>query len=131
MPEYLTDEWLAAFDAALGAASGLRALAPISIEQQVGGVRYRVWIDAAGGHARRTQSNDSPADLRIVTDYPTAVAIATGVQNAQIALATGRLRLGGDIDTLTRHADAVTALDDIAAALRQDTTYGDLSDASP
>ena len=64
-----------------------------------------------------------PADVRLTTDYDTATAIALGKENAQSALAQGRLRLGGDIDTLVRGAAALTALDDATAALRAATTY--------
>jgi len=61
--------------------------------------------------------------VRLTTDYPTAVAIARGRENAQIALARGRLRLGGDVDALVKRADALGALDDATAALRAATTY--------
>src|SRR5258708_28649980 len=64
-----------------------------------------------------------PPDVRLTTDYPTAVAIALGKENAQIALARGRLRLGGDIETLVRRADTLAALDDATARLRAATTY--------
>ncbi len=43
----------------------------------------------------------------------------------QTALARGRLQLGGNIEVLTRHADALAALDDATAELRARTTYGD------
>ena len=133
MPEYLSDAWLDALDDALQASASVAAVAPLVIEQVVrevpghGEVRYRVWIDARGGHAAPTAARDghgTPPDIRLSTDYGTATAIARGNENAQTALARGRLQLGGTLDVLSRHADALAALDDATAALRATTTYG-------
>jgi hypothetical protein len=133
VPDFLSSPWLHELDRAVRASTGVCALAPIVIEQVVndvpgrGEVCYRFQIDAAG--ARVTVAPFALAgappqpDVRLTTDYPTAVAIARGTENAQIALSRGRLRLGGDIDTLVRRADALTALGDATAALRATTTY--------
>ena len=105
----------------------MRALGPLVIEQVVTGVpgrgevRYFAWFDGERGHAATLGSR--PADVVLRTDYTTAAAIAQGRENAQRALAAGRLRLGGEIDALTRNADALAALDDATAALRAATTY--------
>ena len=128
MPEYLSEMWLDELDRAVRASVSVSALAPIVIEQVVhdvpgrGEVRYRFRVDRDG--ARVTEGDaPEPPDVRLTTDYPTAVAIALGKENAQIALARGRLRLGGDVDTLVRRADALGALDDATAGLRAATTY--------
>jgi hypothetical protein len=124
VPEYLSDAWLSAFDDALGQ---VRALGPLVIEQVVtgvpgrGDVRYVVWFDEQGGHAGH--GNARPADVVLRTDYSTAVAIAQGRENAQGALATGRLRLGGEVEALIRNADALAALDDAAAGVRAATSF--------
>ncbi len=134
MPEYLSDAWVDALDEALQAAPSIKALALLTIEQVVrdvpgrGEVRYRVWVDAHGGHARRSAAADGPPDLRLSADYATASAIARGTGNAQTALARGRLQLGGNIDVLTRHGDALAALNDATAELRAATIYGDGGD---
>ncbi len=105
-----------------------RPLAPVVIEQVVravpgrGEVRYHFRVDAGGACVVEGAPPD-PADVRLTTDYDTATAIALGKENAQSALAQGRLRLGGDIDTLVRGAAALAALDDATAALRAATTY--------
>jgi hypothetical protein len=133
VPEYLSDAWVDALDDALQASASVAAVAPLVIEQVVrevpghGEVRYRVWIDARGGHAdlpAARDEHDTPPDIRLSTDYATAAAIARGDENAQTALARGRLQLGGTLDVLSRHADALAALDDATAALRATTTYG-------
>ncbi len=140
MPEYLSDAWVAALDGALQASASVAAVAPLVIEQVVrdvpghGEVRYRVWIDARGGHAGPTatgDARDAPPDIRLSTDYGTATAIARGSENAQTALARGRLQLGGTVDVLSRHADALAALGDATAELRATTTYGAGADESP
>jgi hypothetical protein len=137
VPEYLSDAWVDALDDALQASVPMKALAPLTIEQVVrdvpgrGEVRYRVWIDADGGHAGSSGPNDAPPDVRLSTDYATASGIARGIQNAQSALARGRLQLGGNIDVLTRHAEALATLDDATVDLRAATTYGDGDRESP
>jgi hypothetical protein len=140
VPEYLSDAWVDALDDALQASASVTAVGPLVIEQVVRGVpergevRYRVWVDAKGGHAGRIAAGegpDMPADIRLSTDYGTATAIARGRENAQTALARGRLQLGGIVDVLTRHADALAALDDATAKLRAATTYGDGPGESP
>ena len=139
VPEFLSDEWMSAFDRALRRSDAVRALAPLVIEHVVravpgrGDVRYRVWINGDGGHAGVTPSSPDAAvpDLRFTTEYATAVAIACGRDSAQRALASGRLQLGGRIDTLARHASALTALDDVARDVRAATTYGDTAPEPP
>ena len=128
VPEFLSEIWLRDLDAAVRASATVAVLAPMEIEQVVSGVpgrgevRYRIRIDPEGARVT-TEAADEPPDLRLSTDYDTAVAIASGRENAQIALARGRLRLGGDIEVLVRRAGALGALDDATAALRADTTY--------
>jgi hypothetical protein len=128
VPEFLSERWLRELDDAVRGSASASALAPIVIEQVVSGVpgrgevRYRFRIDAVGARVTAGEAGDPP-DVRLSTDYDTAVAIALDRENAQIALARGRLRLGGDIDVLVRRAEALSALDDATAALRAATTY--------
>jgi len=133
---YLSDAWIDALDAALDASSAIRALAPLALEQVVegapwGDVRYRLTIDAPGAHARRARDDDPAPDLSFTTDYPTAVAIAQGRENAQSALAAGRLQIGGNVGVLTSRAELWGAIDDAAATVRAQTIYGDPRDAAP
>jgi hypothetical protein len=128
VPEFLSEIWLQELDRAVRAVVPVSVLAPIVIEQVVadvpgrGEVRYRFRVDGEGASVTEGDAAERP-DVRLTTDYDTAVAIAVGRENAQIALARGRLRFGGNIDTLVRSAEALGALDDATAALRDSTTY--------
>jgi SCP-2 sterol transfer family len=127
--EYLSDAWIAALDAAVRDAPQLRTTAPLVIESVVtevprrGEVRYRVAVDASGARARSVDAADPTPELRLTTDYVTAVAIARGTENAQTALARGRLRLGGDVNVLIAHAETLSKLDDLTASVRTATVY--------
>jgi SCP-2 sterol transfer family len=127
--EYLSDAWIDALDAAVRDAPPLRTTTPLVIESVVtevprrGEVRYRLAVDASGARARSGDAGDPPPELRLTTDYATAVAIAQGTENAQTALARGRLRLGGDVNVLIAHADTLSTLDDLTAGVRAETTY--------
>jgi hypothetical protein len=128
VPEFLSELWLRELDRAVRAAAGVSVAEPIVIEQVVrdvpgtGEVRYRFRVDDNGARVTDDDMSDAP-DVRLTTDYDTAVAIARGRENAQVALANGRLRFGGNIDTLVRSAAALGALDDATAMLRDSTTY--------
>ena len=110
----------------------MSALAPIVIEQVVptcrAGARSATGSGSTttGARVDRRAGADAgaAADVRLTTDYRTAVAIARGKENAQIALARGPAA------ARRRHrrrwydgADALAALDDATAALRAATTY--------
>jgi hypothetical protein len=128
VPAFLSDEWISSLDSAARDADA-SALSPLTLEQIVHGVpgrgevRYR--LVAADGHltVATADAGDAGADISFNTDYATAVALARGDENAQDALAGGRLRLGGDLVLLAARADALAALDDLFAALRAETTY--------
>ena len=133
--EYLSDEWVGALDAALRAARLPPDSGAIEIEQVVtsvpsrGEVRYRVRIDPAGSSARRSSPDDAPPDVAFHTDYPIAVAIATGATNAQRALAEGRLRLVGAVSSLAGVAGALGVLGDVTAELRARTTHAPVGES--
>jgi SCP-2 sterol transfer family protein len=60
-----------------------------------------------------------PADLRITTDWETAVAVARGELSTQRALMQGRLRVSGSPDRL----GAAARTDPVPAGVRQSTTF--------
>jgi SCP-2 sterol transfer family protein len=136
VPEFLSGSWLDEFDRALAAhpTQGLTDTAPLVLEQVVldvpgrGEVRYRIVAERGRLHVVVPTSEDPAPDVRFVTDYGTAVALARGLTNAQSALAEGKLRLGGDLSLLGRRAELFAALDDCGAELRASTTYADPAD---
>ena len=129
MADFLSDEWIAELALACRAAPlvGGSDAGRLVIEPVVRGVpargevRYRIAFDA--GACAVTAADGDPADVRLETDYVTAVALSRGTANAQAALADGRLRVSGDVKRLAAHAAALTRLDDLFAALRASTVY--------
>ena|SRR5947209_250240 len=131
MPRFLAPEWIAALDEAARAAAvppGLR----LTIQQIVsadadgahgGEVRYHLVVD--GGRLRVHPGEAAGADVTFVQTRAVAGALSRGELNAQQALAAGRLKLRGDIGRLAREGRALTALDDVFAAVREQTTYDD------
>ena len=138
--EFLTDEWIAALDAAAHAAprDGADDADLLAVEPVVrgvpgrGDVRYRVTCGTVvravtrlsdDGSADNGTADDPSADVRIETDYATAVALARGQLNAQTALADGLLRVSGDLARLAAHASALARLGDLFASVRATTTF--------
>ena len=128
MPEFLSDEWLAAFDRELRADPTIAdrfADSPIAIAQEVidGGSRrgYVVVLDGEGGRVER--DGTVPGDVTFVCDRDTAVALARGELNAQRALTSGRLKLRGDIDRLGAAAGALITLGDALGEVRAHTVF--------
>jgi hypothetical protein len=134
--EFLSDEWIAALADSCRDAATRRDPAPdvddaepLVVEPVVvevpgrGEVRYRISFDATSCTSVAA-AGDSPApDVRIETDYATAVALARGETNAQAALADGRLRVTGNVSRLAAYASALARLDDLFASVRVATTY--------
>lgn len=129
MPEFLSDEWIAALDAAL---SGLELPAQgmdcVVVEQVVRNApgrpderRFQLVIGPEGV-AVRAGAPDR-ADLRLHLDYGAACALARGETNAQRAIAEGCLRVEGDLARLGGRVRALGPVPDVFATLRADTTF--------
>ena len=135
MAEFLSDEWIAALadaGADLDGSAEVLVVEPVVIDVPGRGeVRYRVYFDARACAVERPGAAARPADVRLETDYVTAVALARGEMNAQAALAGGRLRVSGDVVRLAAHAGALARLDDVFAAVRASTTYPEALDRAP
>ena len=129
MLPYLSDEWLAAADAAVredDALAGTTADVVLVIEQTVcGGPRgdrtYHVALDR--GTVSIAPGPASGADITFATDWATAVAIAQGAESAQVAFMAGRLRLGGDARALLERSATLAELTDALGPLRADTDF--------
>jgi putative sterol carrier protein len=127
MPRFLTPEWIAALAAAAREAA-VPAGVRLTVQQIVTGddaggddVRYHLVLDE--GRLRVHPGEAPAADVTLVQTRDVAAALSRGELNAQQALEAGRLKLRGDIGRLAREGRALTAVEDVFAAVRAATTY--------
>ena len=150
MARYLSPEWVAAFDAALGAldlsdaveAAGAGSLAAadgtFSVAQLVTGVpggpdgtgpeeEVRVVLTVTGGRARLVldPGHAVPSTATIVLGYHDALSMARGELDPADALAAGRVRVRGDLAALVAGQDVLAA-----ASARLGAELGGLTDAA-
>jgi putative sterol carrier protein len=126
---FLTPEWLQLAADAAQAVPAPVDLVPgqrLVLAQEVHGtpagtVRYQLELDAAG--VRVSSAPDGGADVTFVCDYTTAAALAQGRTNAQAALMAGALQLRGDVERLSAARDALLALGDVFARVREATEF--------
>jgi SCP-2 sterol transfer family len=131
VPEFLSAEWVAALDRAArdsvelrGATVDLTATVQQVVPDAPGGtVSYHLTI--ARGEVRVTGGPTDTADLTLVTDYDVARAINDGTTTAQLALASGRLKIKGGMTAFVGHERALAAIGDIFGVVRAATTYAD------
>lgn len=131
MVRFLSPEWIEALgrsarQANLSLDEGTEA--SIVVEQTVSdpagaSVTYQLAID--GGSATVVAGRVLEPSVTLRTDRFTAEAIARGELSAQEAFVQGRVRVGGDVRALVRHAEALVQLDECFAAVRHDTVYAD------
>lgn len=125
MARFLTAEWIEALDAAAREAA-VPAGVSLVIQQVVTDeaddeFQYHLVLD--GGHLSVRSGAAEAADVTLVQSREVAAALSRGELNAQQALEAGRLKLRGDIGQLARHGKALTAVEDVFAAVRAATTY--------
>ncbi len=148
MTRYLSPEWVASFDAALGAldlsdavaaaAAGSLAAADgsFSVVQVVTGVpadvrspgagdEVRVVLSVADGraHLALDPAGDCAGTATIVLGYLEALAMARGELDPADALAAGRVRVRGDLAALVAGQDVLAT-----AAARLGATLDGLTD---
>ena len=124
--EFLSDEWLQALDAAArhrhSDGDDPLATVSISIEQAItDGPRWRLVIDHGTCRVETDAAGDP--DVRLTCDRATAAAIASGQRPALHAFTAGDLRLGGDVQVLLEQREALEALGDLFAAVKDQTTF--------
>lgn len=132
--QFLSDDWLAALDAAARArvppADDPLSEVAMTVEQVItDGPSWRLVID--GGRLRVEHGpsvDDGPADpderiVRLICDRTTASDIAAGRRAALDAFITGDLVIGGDVRPMIEHGAAMEALGDLFAEVRQATTF--------
>jgi putative sterol carrier protein len=86
-----------------------------------GDVTYHLQV--GDGDASFGPGAADPEDVRMEQDWSTAVAVATGAQNAQEAFITGKILLFGDRQKLMDAQPVFGALDSIFASVRERTRY--------
>ena len=132
MPRYLSPEWVQAFNAALSdldltaaiAAAGAGSLtasdgvfavaqvvtsAPDDIGAPAGEVRTVLTVDHDGVTITLDPTSSLPTDVTIVVGYADALAIARGELDPADALATGRVRVRGELAVLVAGQSVLNA----------------------
>jgi putative sterol carrier protein len=115
---FLSGEWLAAVDRALAASREVAAA--------TGTTSLRLLQVVTGAPDTPDGAVAEPgdgADVTLTSDWPTAVAIATGALAPHDAFTDGRLRVRGDIDVLRAQAPALAGLHAAFDEVRATTTY--------
>lgn len=124
--QFLSDEWLAAMDAA---ARGRVVPEPdpladvtVSIEQVVrGSARWRLVVDR--GSCSVIADADGEPDVRLTADRETVEDLAAGRRPALGAFIAGDLVLGGDVRALLDNRAALEALGDVFARVKAETAF--------
>lgn len=125
MARFLSQAWIDDISAA-AAGMELPTDASIVVGQLVTGTPdgdtcYRFAFVDGGLNVALAPIDD--ADIVLIQDYPTAVAIAKGELAAQEAVADGRLKLRGDVGALVRNGPAIAATAAVFAKVRDRTTF--------
>ena len=140
MPQFLSPEWVAAFDAALdgvtvpgpGEDAGLGAVdGRFTVLQEVHGAPggdVTVALSASDGALHLSRSPDpqeaaDAADVAISLSYEDAVALSKGELVAAEALTAGRIRVRGDLSVLVASQQMLASAQPHLRALTADTTY--------
>ena len=126
---YLSAEWIQAVSSAVAADATLQQLAhqhTVGLTQVVtdtphGDVTYHLQV--GNGVATLTSGEASSEDVRFTEPYDTAVAVATGVLNAQEAFINGHIKFVGDHQKLIDAGDVFAALNPIFDKIRETTDY--------
>lgn len=125
--QFLSDEWLAAMDAAarnrVPPDPDPLADVTVTIEQVVRDVaRWRLVIER--GACSVVAGAEGEPDVRLTSDRATAEALATGARPALDAFIAGELVLGGDVRALLDNRAALEAMGDLFARVKAETVFG-------
>ena len=122
MVAFLSESWIALLDeAARRLPAPTESLVVTQIVTGEPAARYHLLLAPSGC---RVEPGDVPdPDLEFEVDVPTAVRLARGEENAQRALAEGRLKVRGRMERLVAIGDFLSRLEDIYASVRGSTDY--------
>ena len=140
VPQFLSPEWVAAFDGALagvaipgpGDDAGLAAIdGRFTVIQEVhgtptGDVTVVLTVDDGTVHvslAADPVSGAEMADVAISLSYEDAAALSKGELVAAEALTAGRVRVRGDLSVLVASQQMLASAQPYVQALTADTTY--------
>lgn len=123
MAEFLSPGWIESLHEAASADEELAAVTAdvdLVVEQHIGDGDDEVVYHLVFDHGR-VAVRSGPAEaatVRFRQDAETARAIAAGELSAQRAFMSGRLQVGGDVQTLVEHSQVLAAFGDTFAAVR-------------
>ena len=126
---YLSADWVQAVSDAVAANTELQRLASlhlVGLTQVVTGTPHGdvvYHLQVGNGLAALTNGEASPEDVRFTEPYDTAVAVATGVLNAQEAFINGHIKFVGDHQKLIDAGDVFAAHNPIFDKIRETTDY--------
>ena len=110
MAAFLSDAWFAELETKAGNASPPTEL-DFTLEQVVDGDPTESWqVQIRDGRVRVVRDSDREADVRLRTDRTTATGIHAGEISAQRAFLDGRLQIGGEVQALMNHREALAEL---------------------
>ena len=125
----MSADWVQAVSDAVAANTELQQLASIhsvGLTQVVTGTPHGdvvYHLQVGNGVAVLTSGESSPEDVRFTEPYDTAVAVATGVLNAQEAFINGHIKFLGDHQKLIDAGDVFATLNPIFDKIRETTDY--------
>lgn len=126
MAQFLSDGWLddlAQAAARTTAPAELALVVQVVVDGETGTPVTDYSLRLSDGAVTVGTGRAHDADITLTQDRETATAIARGELSAQVAFMAGRLRVGGDLHTVLRHAGALAAMADIFAEVRDRTTW--------
>jgi predicted lipid carrier protein YhbT len=128
--EFLSDEWVAALDAALtrdpelaDRVADARLVVQYVVEADDAAPARCYHLAIADGAVRARSGPAPDPSVVFTTDRVTAAAIAAGRERAQVAFMAGRLRLGGDVTALLVNRELLARLDDLTGTVRARTVF--------
>jgi len=121
---FLSPEWLEYVGSRTAAAA---PGAGLCVHQRVSGgpdgeVAFTMRL-AAGAVTFQVGPAPIDVDITLSSDYQTAAAISQGLLTPAAAFAAGQLRVGGAINALAAHQDALADIGTLLAGVAEATTY--------